>query len=120
MPASLVAVNFAKELEKKVNALSDEYADQRNSGYKPKYQFEVQPGRVFDKIVQVNDHGGASVHAFVVKASGDLVKPAGWNAPQKSKSHPSGLAVRYNLGSVEGFKEAVGAIDLFGGYLYAR
>lgn len=83
--------------------------------------FAVEQGRKFDKIVQAGKDGnGRSVHAFVEKNTGLLIKAATWKAPQKSVKHPSGFAVRYDLSTNEGFDEALYLADRFGGYLYEK
>jgi hypothetical protein len=51
------------------------------------YNFVVEPGRKYLKIVMVNNQ--KSVHAFVDKKTGDLYKAATWSAPAKG--------VRFNL-----------------------
>ncbi len=51
------------------------------------YDFVVEPGRKYLKIVMVNNQ--RSVHAFVDKVTGDLYKAATWRAPAKG--------ARYNL-----------------------
>ena len=84
------------------------------------YEFSVDAGLKFDKIVQtykspLNGHQHRSVHAFVEKSSGDLIKAAGWKTPAKLKS---GWATRYNL--ITEFEKAVEEADQFGGYLYQR
>lgn len=83
----------------------------------PDYEFYVEAGRKFDKIVQRSiKYGGSSqrsVHAFVERSTGDLIKAAGWNAPAKLKS---GWATKFNL--VTEFEEALESADQFGGYLY--
>lgn len=81
-------------------------------------RFEVDQGRVYDRIVEVDEHGRRSAHAFVVRKTGDLVKCGGWKAPQKSASGE--LAVRYHLGDPDGYTAAVQDADLFGRYLYSR
>lgn len=99
------AVEFATALEAKFNEDS----------------FTVESGRKFDKIVQsAKDGNGRSVHAFIEKNSGFLIKAATWKAPQKSVKHSTGLAVRYDLSTDEGFSQAVSEADRFGGYLYER
>ena len=75
------------------------------------YDFIIEPGRKFLKIVMVNNQ--RSVHAFVDKVTGDLYKAASWRAPAKG--------VRFNL-----FKD-IGKLRIMGettngmwasGYLY--
>lgn len=92
------------------NALNEKFSD---------YEFSVDAGLKFDKIVQVYVKYGnsrqRSVHAFVEKSSGDLIKAAGWKTPAKLKS---GWATRYNL--ITEFEKAVEEADSSGGYLYQR
>lgn len=89
----------------------------------PSTTFTVAPGRRFDKIIEtspvgIGGGGQRSVHAFVERATGHLIKAATWDAPQYDKD---GLAVRYNLSTEEGFQEAVEAARTRGyGYLYKR
>lgn len=54
--------------------------------------------------------GQRSVHAFVDKSNGDLLKSAGWKAPAKG--------ARGNL--LTGLDEVLARADWSGGYLYAR
>lgn len=82
------------------------------------YTFDVQAGQVYDKITQTYKGHGLSVHAFVQRSTGDLIKAAGWKAPQKNSDGT--LAVRYHLDDPEGFAIAVEAADTTGGYLYAK
>ena len=72
--------------------------------------YEILAGRKFDKIVT-----SRSVHAFVVRSTGELVKPASFKAPQKDKD---GLAVRYNLSDPTDADRAIEAADPYGSYLY--
>jgi len=126
------SLNFAKSLERIFN----EQEAKSGKKFSHEYQFGVLPGKTYDKISQTSRsvirdeqgniveegnlfHGG-SVHAFVVRETGDLVKAATWAAPQKSKTHPSGLAVRFNLASPEKALEAIQAADKNGSYLYAN
>jgi hypothetical protein len=93
-----------------------------NEKYIKAPKFIVQAGNVYDKIMEQGESEFSfSVHAFVVRATGDLVKAASWKAPQKSKTHPSGLAVRFNISDPAGFAEAVDAYRTRRfGYLYAN
>ena len=58
------------------------------AGHSTPYVFSVTPGRRYDKIVQrttgrdgkVVEHS-ASVHAFVDRTSGAVLKAEGWNKP---------------------------------------
>ena len=82
----------------------------------PDYEFYVEAGVKFDKIVKRSvKYAGdqRSVHAFVERATGDLIKAAGWKAPAKIKT---GWATKFNL--VTDFEEAIESADQYGGYLY--
>lgn len=71
-------------------------------------------GRRFTRIV--HDKGTQRfVHAFVDMTNGDVIKSAGWKAPQRGKN---GLAVRFNLVDDESRERGFRAIDPFGYYLY--
>jgi len=81
--------------------------------------YSVEPGRKYNRIVQENKSwGGRSVHAFVERATGKLVKSAGWKAPQKTSTGE--LAYRFDISTLEGLEAAVEASDRHGGYLYQR
>lgn len=81
---------------------------------------EVIEGKRFDKLVLVREGRTRSVHAFVERSTGNLIKAGGYDKPQPSKSHPTGFAVRFNISTVEGMTEAILAADVYGGYLYQR
>jgi hypothetical protein len=95
------------------------FVDALNKKFEGHYEFSVEAGRKFDRIVQQHIRygdrfgSGRSVHAFVERATGDLIKPAGWSQPAKWKS---GWATNFNL--VTQFEQAVEAADFAGGYLY--
>ncbi|MGO1385684.1 MAG: DUF7717 family protein [Arachnia sp.] len=79
---------------------------------------EINAGRVYDKIVIRDKNGrGGSVHAFVQRTTGDLIKAASFKAPQKTAA--GGLAVRFHLAEPEGMAEAIRLADPYGSYLYA-
>lgn len=87
------------------------------NGKFPDYKFTVQSGVKFDRIViEHRKYGHQSVHAFIVKATGGLVKAASWATPAKGVN---GLAVRFDLSTTEGLQAAVDAATWSGGYLYA-
>lgn len=72
--------------------------------------FSVSVGRKYYKIVEKFNGVSNSVHAFVDKVTGDVYKPASWNAPAKG--------IRYNL--VNDFDTVAKRADIFGSYLYSR
>lgn len=71
-------------------------------------------GRRYTRIV-VDDTRSRFVHAFVDMTNGDVIKAAGWKAPQKGKY---GLAVRFNLIDDESRERGFRHIDPYGSYLY--
>lgn len=85
-----------------------------------KYAYHVEPGRRFDRIVGVHVEGHhGSVHAFVERTTGLLVKPATWSTPQKNPVTGE-LFAPYNLSTQEGFEEAVEHANYSGSYLYSN
>lgn len=75
------------------------------------YDFVVEPGRKYLKIVMVNNQ--RSVHAFVDAKTGDLYKPASWRGPAKG--------IRYNLvKDIDYLEQIAGTVRGMwaGGYLY--
>jgi len=71
-------------------------------------------GRRFARIV-VEDGSHRHVHAFVDIKNGDVIKAAGWKAPQRGVN---GLAVRFNLMDDASREHGFSKIDPYGGYLY--
>jgi len=77
----------------------------------PGYTYAVKSGRKYDKItVQHSFNGGQSVHAFVNRENGDVLKAEGWNKPAQG--------ARGNVATFEGLKDITERADKFGGYLY--
>lgn len=81
-------------------------ADYYKRGSTLEYDFVIEEGRKYYKVVMVNNQ--RSVHAFVDKKTGDLYKAATWAAPAKG--------VRFNLfKDMELLKKVA---NWSGGYLY--
>lgn len=76
---------------------------------------ECEVGQRFIRLV-IGAPGNRHVHAFVDLSTGDIIKAAGWKAPQKGKN---GLAVRGNLTDDADFARILGVADKYGSYLYA-
>lgn len=93
------------------------FADGMNRKF-PEEEFGVEAGRKYDRIYQ-NKYGSRYIHAFINRETGDLIKSAGWKAPQKNPV-TGALAVRFRLDDVEGMTEALEAADVHGSYLYVR
>lgn len=70
------------------------------------YSFDFVEGRKYYKVVMVNNQH--SVHAFVDRKTGDIYKPATWNAPAKG--------VRFNI--IKDLELLRKRADWAGGYLY--
>jgi hypothetical protein len=68
---------------------------------------ELETGRKYFKLVAVHP-GQRSVHSFVDRVTGDVLKAASWRGPAKG--------ARYNL--VTGLDGLLASIDPYGGYLY--
>jgi len=79
---------------------------------------KVMPGKRYDRIAVTYPDGRAYVHAFVDRETGDLLKPGGWAGPQRNAAGQ--VAVRYNLATPEGMREAIAAANYSGSYLYAK
>jgi len=82
------------------------------------YEFIIESGRKYHKIIMVIDNGpnrmgpSRSVHAFVDKKTGSVLKSASWRAPAKG--------VRYDLRIIEQREWLLENADWSGQYLYAK
>jgi hypothetical protein len=76
------------------------------------YDFVIESGRKYHKIVQTDKSGSQSVHAFVDKKTGELYKAASFKAPAKG--------VRYDLRLITDREFVLKNCDWAGGYLYIR
>ena len=83
------------------------------------YQFVIETGRKYHKIVMVcpdlneNRPPSRSVHAFVDKKTGEMYMAASWKAPAKN-------GVRYDLRIIEQREHVLENCDWAGTYLYKR
>ena len=89
--------------------------------YEKEYQvggieFEVVKGTKYYKLIEKSTRasgmGGTSVHAFICRQTGCVMKPASWKAPAK--------IVRYNLMDDASYAECLKRAEFSGGYLYIR
>ena len=81
------------------------------------YEFIIESGRKYHKIIMVIDNGAGrspsrSVHAFVDKKTGEVYKSASWKSPAKG--------VRYDLRIIEQREWLLENADWASAYLYAR
>jgi hypothetical protein len=81
------------------------------------YDFVIESGRKYHKIIMVIDNGSdrspsRSVHAFIDKKTGEVYKSATWKSPAKG--------VRYDLRIIEQREWLLQNADWASSYLYAR
>lgn len=81
------------------------------------YEFIIDSGRKYHKIIMVIDNGldrspSRSVHAFVDRKTGELYKSASWKSPAKG--------VRYDLRIIEQREWLLENADWSGQYLYCK
>jgi hypothetical protein len=81
------------------------------------YEFVIESGRKYHKIIMVIDNGAdrspsRSVHAFVEKKTGQIYKSSSWKSPAKG--------VRYDLRIIEQREWLLQNADWASSYLYAR
>ena len=81
------------------------------------YEFIIESGRKYHKIVMVIDNGAGrspsrSCHAFVDKKTGSVLKSASWKSPAKGE--------RYNLLNIEQREWVLSNADWAGSWLYLR
>jgi hypothetical protein len=74
-------------------------------------EFYLETGRKYYKLVHRDRHQ-RSVHCFIDKTTGDVLKPASWSAPAKGS--------RFNLLNDFSRKMCYNLCDWAGGYLYKR
>lgn len=101
--------------------ISAEFATKLNEVH-TKYIFTVEYGQKYDKIIQkfkdsAHIRHNGSVHAFIERATGKLIKAATWKSPQRDKD---GLAYRYDISTPEKLQQAINISDPYGSYLYKR
>ena len=81
------------------------------------YEFVIESGRKYHKIIMVIDNGpdrspSRSVHAFIEKKTGQIYKSASWKSPAKG--------VRYDLRIIEQREWLLQNADWASSYLYAK
>ena len=112
LPADLL---YQRSIPQMVLEWTDELVTRLQKDYDRQYKNSSQPckfsiisGRKYYKIL---DRTG-SVHAFVNKQTGEVFKPASWNAPAKH--------VRYDLRIIKERNACFSNADWAGSYLYLR
>ena len=74
------------------------------------YDYIIESGKKYHKVVMVTPQGNRSVHCFVDKQTGDVYKASSWSKPAKG--------IRYNLLDEESRERCLMVSDWAGGYLY--
>ena len=110
-----VELNYQRSIPEMVLDWTNDLVTRLQADYDRQYKensnpckFSITTGRKYHKIL---DRKG-SVHAFVNKETGELYKPASWNAPAKR--------VRYDLRRIKQRHECFNNADWAGSYLYLR
>lgn len=110
--------NFVKESIRRqeffmASSVNREYHEQKIADLKNNigaYQFTVDTGRKYHKVMMTTDGGNRSVHAFVDKKTGEVYKPASIKSPAKG--------VRFNMLIIKEREFMLENADWAGGYLY--
>ena len=105
-----IQLNVRKYTLMLTNALEDNFKSSHPNSNP--YQFVIECGRKYHKIIMETDSGSRSVHAFVDKKSGDVYKAASFKAPAKG--------IRFNLCIMSDREWLMEHADWAGGYLYIR
>lgn len=88
--------------------LCDALRDAAPSGY----DYIIESGRKYHKVIMVDSSGSRSSHAFIDKKTGEVYKSASWNAPAKG--------VRYDLRLITDREWLLENATWCGSYLYKR
>lgn len=100
-------------MDSKVQDSLDRYVDHLSQLTDSRYAWGYDVGTKYVRVwIQSKDSHvtNKTVHSFVDKTNGDLLKPASWRAPAKG--------VRFNL--VTDWDTIVQVSDPYGSYLYMR
>ena len=85
--------------------------DELKSG-KSDIDYTIETGKKYHKVILVNGGGSRSVHCFIDKNTGSVLKSASWKSPAKG--------VRYDLRVITDREYVLANCDWSGGYLYAK
>ena len=85
--------------------------DELRNGILP-IDYVIESGKKYHKIIMVDSGSSRSVHAFVDKNTGSVLKSASWKAPAKGE--------RYNLLIIKDREWLFENASWCGGYLYRR
>ena len=85
--------------------------DELKNGILP-IDYVIESGKKYHKVVMIDGGSSRSVHCFIDKQTGSVLKSASWKAPAKGE--------RYNLLIIEEREWALKNADWSGGWLYRR
>ena len=85
--------------------------DELKSG-KSDIDYVIETGKKYHKVIMVSSGNSRSVHCFIDKNTGSVLKSASWKAPAKG--------VRYDLRLIKDREWLFENADWSGGYLYKR
>jgi hypothetical protein len=77
------------------------------------YDYIIEKGRKYLKVIMVTEDGGKSAHAFVDRNTGDVYMSASWKAPARN-------GARYNLLCEGDLNWLLENADWAGSYLYKK
>lgn len=129
MPADVAehVAEYVERLNQAQLVLAEQYPHLLNDDGSLREYFDVDPEATgagkYVRVVRMEPSWrdgtirAGSVHAFVEKATGKVMKPGGWKSPQREKN---GLAVRYDLTDDESRQKMLATLDTYGSYLYKR
>ena len=99
-----IQLNVTKWTLMLCDALKDDAPDE--------YDYIIESGRKYHKIIMIDSGDSRSVHAFVNRKTGEVYKSASWKGPAKG--------VRYDLRIIEQREWLLENADWASSYLYAR
>ena len=85
--------------------------DELKNGICP-IDYVIESGKKYHKVIFIDGGGSRSVHCFIDKKTGSVLKSASWKAPAKG--------VRYDLQLIADREYLLQNADWAGGYLYKR
>lgn len=88
--------------------LCDALRDAAPSGY----DYIIESGRKYHKVIMVDSSGSRSVHCFIDKKTGSVLKSASWKSPAKGE--------RFNLCIIKDREWLYENATWHGSYLYKR
>ncbi len=106
----VASVDSRKQIEDNVLKYTLMLCDALRDNASDGYDYVIETGRKYHKIVMIISGGDRSCHAFVDKKTGEVYKSASWKSPAKG--------VRYDLRIIEEREWLLKNADWAGRYLY--